>query len=122
VDYLLFVDEAPLDGVTGTSGFAQSFSARGPRDSKGRSLRDLDLKRRLFKYPCSYMIYSPAFDQLPAAAKRAIYERMWAVLSGGERAPKYARLSPADRDQILEILGETKKESALSISPRQSRP
>ena len=58
VDYMLFVDEAPLSGVRGTSGFAESFSARGPRDSKGRSLRDLDLQRRLFTYPCSYMIYS----------------------------------------------------------------
>jgi hypothetical protein len=120
VDYLLFVDEAPLAGVRGSSGFADSFSARGPRDSKGRSLRDLDLKQRLFKYPCSYMIYSQAFEQLPAAAKRAIYTRMWEVLSGADRAPKYSRLSPADRDQILEILQETKQD--LLTSPRPSQP
>ena len=122
VDYMLFVDEAPLSGVRGSSGFAESFAARGPRDSKGRSLRDLDLTRRLFKYPCSYMIYSKAFEQLPGAAKRAIYDRMWAVLSGAERAPKYARLSAGDRDQILEILRETKAEVSTPFSPRQSRP
>ena len=122
VDYMLFVDEAPLAGVRGSSGFAESFSARGPRDSKGRSLRDLDLKQRLFKYPCSYMIYSQAFEQLPATAKRAIYDRMWAVLSGAERAPKYARLSAGDRDQIIEILGETKADVSASPSPRLSRP
>ena len=112
VDYMLFVDEAPLTGVAGTSGFAESFSKRGPRDSKGRSLRDFDLKQRLFTNPCSYMIYSDAFDQLPAAAKRAIYARLWDVLSGNVRAPKYARLSAADRDRIIEILRETKRDFA----------
>ena len=122
VDYLLFVDEAPLSGVKGSTGFAESFRARGPRDSKGRSLRDFDLQRRLFKYPCSYMIYSQAFDQLPAAAKRAVYDRLWTVLSGAERAPKYSRLAAGDRDQIIEILRETKTDLPASFSPRPSRP
>ena len=115
VDYMLFVGEAPLSGVAGTSGFAESFSKRGPRDSKGRSLRDLDLKQRLFTNPCSYMIYSDAFDQLPAAAKRAIYARLWDVLSGADRAPKYARLSAGDRDRIVEILRDTKKDLPASF-------
>ena len=112
VDYMLFVDEAPLAGVSGTSGFAESFIKRGPRDSKGRSLRDFDLKQRLFTNPCSYMIYSEAFAQLPLAAKRAIYQRLWDVLSGSVRAPKYTRLSAADRDRIIEILRETKRDFA----------
>ena len=52
VDYLLFIDETPLSGqITGSSGFAERFSARGPRDRKGRSLYQLDLNRRLMKYP-----------------------------------------------------------------------
>jgi hypothetical protein len=110
VDYMLFVEEAPISGVSGTSGFAASFSRRGPRDSKGRSLRDFDLKQRLFTNPCSYMIYSDAFEQLPAAAKRALYVRLWDVLSGAERTPKYARLSAADRDRVIEILRETKRD------------
>lgn len=122
VDYMLFVDEAPLSGVSGTSGFAESFSRRGPRDSKGRSLRDLDLKQRLFTHPCSYMIYSDAFEQLPPAAKRAIYARLWDVLSGAVRAPKYARLSAVDRDGIIEILRETKKDLPASFSSRPSQP
>jgi hypothetical protein len=112
VNYMLFVDEAPLAGVSGRSGFAESFAKRGPRDSKGRSLRDFDLKRRLFTNPCSYMIYSEAFEQLPPAAKSAIYQRLWDVLSGRVRAPKYARLSAADRDRIIEILRETKRDFA----------
>ena len=109
VDYLLFVDEAPLPaGVGGTSGFAAAFSARGPRDGKGRSLRDLDLQSRLFRYPCSYLIYSPAFDALPAMAKTAVYGRLWSVLSGRVTGEPYTRLSPADRRAIVEILRATK--------------
>jgi hypothetical protein len=100
VDYMLFVDEAPLRGeIAGTSGFAQVFSARGPRDRNGRSLRDLSLKGRLLRYPCSYMIYSEAFDALPGEAKDAVYRRMREVLN---------RRDEADRRAILEILRDTK--------------
>ena len=92
VDYLLFIDEAKLtDRVRGASGFAERFSAIGPRDRKGRSLHELDLNRRLMKYPCSYLIYSPAFDALPARAKDPIYRRMWQVLSGRNRTSDTGR-------------------------------
>lgn len=111
VDYMLFGEEMPLPGrVSGTSGFAEKFAARGPRDSKGRSLRDFDLTRRTFKYPLSYMIYSPMFDALPATAKEAIYARLFAVLTGKETSEALARLTPADRTAVLEILRETKQD------------
>jgi hypothetical protein len=110
VDYMLFVDEAPLDRVRGTSGYAEWFSAQGPRDSKGRSLRELDLQKRLMRYPCSYVIYSDAFDALPADTRAAIYARLKQVLSGEDRAPKYAKLTTADRQAIREILRDTKKD------------
>jgi hypothetical protein len=112
VDYLLFVDEAKLtDKVRGTSGFAERFSASGPKDRKGRSLYELDLTRRLMKYPCSYLIYSPAFDALPPMVKDPIYKRLWAILSGQEQDPRYrAVLSAADRQAIVEILRDTKKD------------
>jgi hypothetical protein len=109
VDYLLFVDETPLPSpVKGTSGFAERFSAQGPRDKRGRSLRQLDLQRRIMRYPCSFTIYNASFDRLPPPAREAIYRRLWNVLSGAESAPKYARLSPADRRAIIEILRDTK--------------
>jgi hypothetical protein len=109
VDYMLFVDEAPLpQPVRGGSGFAERMSARGPRDRKGRSLYELDLERRLLKYPCSYLIYSPAFDGLPLLAKAPIYRRLWLVLSGDTPEPRYRALSPADRQAIVEILRDTK--------------
>jgi len=122
VDYMLFVDEVPLNGVQGSSTFAKTFSALGPRDSRGRSLRDLDLQKRLLRYPCSYLIYSAAFDQLPAAAKQAIYLRMWEVLSAQDHAPKYAQLASADRQAIVEILRDTKIDLAKTFSPRPSQP
>ena len=107
-DYLLFVDEAPLDHVRGTSGFAERFSAQGPRDSKGRSLRELDLRQRLMRYPCSYVVYSAVFDGLPESAREMVLRRMKRILAGEERAPRYAHLA-ASRQAVLEILRETKK-------------
>jgi hypothetical protein len=110
VDYMLFVDEAPLPSpVRGGSAFTKEFPSKGPRDSKGRSLRDLDLTRRLLRYPCSYLIYTEAFDALPPATLAAVYERLWAVLSGSATDGDYSKLSVADRRAIIEILRETKR-------------
>jgi hypothetical protein len=111
VDYMLFVYEAPFAGpMQGSSGFAASFAARGPRDSKGRSLRELDLRQHLFRYPCSYMIYTEAFEALPPAAKAAVYGRMWDVLSGRDTHQRYKRLTAADRQAIIQILRDTKQD------------
>ena len=108
-DYLLFIDEWPLPSrVEGNSGFSEKFSAGGPRDSRGRSLREFDLEHRLMRYPCSYMIYSAAFDGLPGELKVAIYKRMWQILSGQEQDSRYAKLSPSDRQAVSEILRDTK--------------
>jgi hypothetical protein len=62
------------------------------------------------KYPCSYLIYSAAFDALPPGAKEPIYRRLWEVLSGGEQDDRYRSLSLADRQAIVEILRDTKKD------------
>jgi hypothetical protein len=109
VAYMLFVDEAPLrEPVVGNTAFAGSFAARGPRDSKGRSLRDFDLRTRMFRYPLSYMIYSEAFDGMPNAVRENVYQKLHDVLTGKVSSPKFARLSAEDRRAILEILRETK--------------
>jgi hypothetical protein len=109
VRYLLFTNEVPLQTpIAGTSDFARQFTARGPRDSEGRSLRDFDLQKRIFKYPCSYLIYSEAFDAIPAPAKDYIYRRLFDILSGREQGPEFASLSNQDRRAILEILVATK--------------
>ncbi len=111
VQYLLFSDEVPLKGkVRGTSEFTRDFSKQGPHDRKGRSLRDLDLEKRLFRYPASFLIYSDAFDQLPAAVKEHAYRRLYEVLSGEDASKTFAHLSAADRQAIREILLDTKPE------------
>ncbi len=109
VDYMLFVDEFPLTSpIAGVSTFTKTFPQRGPRDSKGRSLRDFDLKTRMFRYPLSYMIYTPLFDGLFPEAKERVYRRIYDVLTGADASEKYAKLSAADRQAILEIVRETK--------------
>jgi hypothetical protein len=121
VDYLLFVDEAPLPGpIAGTTKYAAIFSAQGPRDSRGRSLRDLDLNKRLLRYPCSYLIYSEPFDGLPASAKNAVYARLWEILSGEERDRRYAVLTTTDRSAIREILTDTKPDFAAFMAARRT--
>jgi hypothetical protein len=98
-DYMLFVDEAkiPAGGIEGSSGFAEKFSARG-------KLYQLDLKTRLQKYPLSYMIYSPAFQNMPAAPKNLVMEKINRVLAGEITDAKYAHLTPELRSAIREIL------------------
>lgn len=109
VKYLLFSGEAQLtDPVKGTSGFAEEFRKRGPRDGKGRSLRDFDLRHRLFAYPCSYVVYSAAFDGLPGPVKDYVYRRLWEVLSGKDSSPEFAHLSAGDRRAVVAILRATK--------------
>jgi hypothetical protein len=100
--------------VEGSSGFAEAFAARGPRDSKGRSLRDLKLDGRLMQYPLSYMIYTPMVDALPDKARNAVYARLNAVLSGEDHGPKYAHLTPELRTSIQDILRDTKPEAVLT--------
>ncbi len=92
VQYMVFTDEAKLTSpVKGTSGFAEEFSKPG-------TLRELDLKTRLFRYPCSFMIASPAFDALPQVAKDRVYKRLYEVLTSRNERP------------TIEIVKQTKKD------------
>lgn len=107
--YLLFTEEAPLTAeIKGASTFAQDFAAVGPRDKQGRSLRDFDLQTRLFKYPCSYLIYSEAFDNLPEQIRAHLYQRLWEIVSGKDKAPEFEGIAPETRRAILEIVQDTK--------------
>jgi hypothetical protein len=109
VRYMLFSGETELtDKIQGTSGFAAEFAKRGPFDKKGRSLREFDLESRLFKYPCSYLIYSSSFDALPKEVKDYIMRRLWEVLTEKDMSPEFAHLLPRDRRAIREILRDTK--------------
>ncbi len=108
--YLLFTEEAPIKSrIEGNSSFAKDFSNLGPKDSNGRSLRDFDLETRLFKYPCSYLLYSKSFDALSGKMKEHVYQRLWDVLTGKDESADFANLSRKDKRAILEILIETKR-------------
>lgn len=110
--YMLFCDEPPLAApLKGTTDFAREFASRGPRDSKGRSLRDLDLQTRTFRYPLSYLIYSKGFDGLPEPTRAYIYRRLGEVLNGKDQDRAFRHLSAEDRAAIAEILRETKPEA-----------
>lgn len=110
VDWLLMVGEAPLtDPIVGTSSFTKDFQAKGPFDTSSRSLRHLDMKRRLFRYPCSFLIYSGAFDALPVPLLDQTYRQLWQVLTGKADSKRFGHLSAQDRAAILDILRQTKK-------------
>jgi hypothetical protein len=109
VGHLLFVDEVPLrEAVAGVSTFSTTFAARGPRDSRGRSLRDFDLRTRLFRYHLSYMVYSEAFDSMPGRLLERVLRRLHGVLIGTDTRDRFAGLSSQDRRTTLEIVRETK--------------
>ena len=108
-EYLLFVGEVPPSvPLTPRPGFAERLESRTPKDRHGRSCGQLDLVNRLMRYPCSYMVYSAAFEGLPPAVKAAVYGRMTAILSGSDAPPRYARVPAEDRRAVLDILRDTK--------------
>ena len=107
--YLLFTEEAELSApIQGSPAFAAAFPARGPKDKRGRSLREFDLQTRLFKYPCSYLIYSDAFEQLPKEVRELIYQKLFDILTGKDERADWQRLSLSDKSAIREILAQTK--------------
>ncbi len=106
---MFFVDAVEFTSpLSGTAGFDAWFLAQGPRDKSGRSLRQLELKTRLFRYPLSYMVYSKAFDSLPEYVRQYVYTRFAEVLTGRDSTGVFESLTPEDRKAILEILIATK--------------
>ena len=111
VDKMLFVDAAGYeDRIAGLREYEDWFQAQGPRDAEDRSLRDLDLGRRLLEHPLSYLVYSDSFDGLPGYARDYVYQRFAEILQGKDQSGDYAHLSQHDRRAILEILLDTKPE------------
>jgi hypothetical protein len=109
VRYLVFAEEAPLNAaVLPDSEFTEAFTKNALRDSKGRSLKDFDLEKRLFKYPCSFLIYSEAFERMPEEMRQLILKRLYEVLTSDNPGKDYETLSKAEKRNTLEILLETK--------------
>jgi hypothetical protein len=114
---MLFVDAVEYTApISGDRKFVEQFAARAVRDSQGRSLRDFDLTRRLFRYPLSYLVHSDAFDALPAEAKRVFYRRLNEVLAGADTSVDFSHLDAEDRRAIDEILRATKPEFVAAVA------
>jgi hypothetical protein len=118
VEAMLFSGAADVGPIEGSSGFVKEFQLLGPRDRRGRSLRDFDLKHRLFQFPCSYLIYSRQFDALPEIATDYLYRRLWKILTGRDESKLFSHLSEADRDAIYDILVDTRKGLPAYWKPR----
>jgi hypothetical protein len=96
-----FADEVPLPSpVKGTSSFTDTFPKRGPRDAHGRSLRDFDLKTRLFRYPLSYMVYSASFDSLNASVKTKLWRRLYDKLRTAADGPTAIAILVATKPDV----------------------
>ena len=110
VRYLLFADEVPLPagGVEADPAYRTDFLATRRATPDGLSLKDLDLNTRLFKYRCSYMIYSPVFEGLPAVLKERIYVQLGAALRDDSK--EFAHLPTVEKKAIREILTDTLKD------------
>lgn len=114
---MLFVDAVEYTSpIAGERQFVEQFAARAVRDQQGRSLRDFDLTRRLFRYPLSYLVHSDAFDALPADAKQAFYRRLHEVLAGADTSADFAHLDAEDRRAIDAILRATKPEFVAAVA------
>ena len=117
LEYMLCKNEQTFPSpIRGTSKFSDEFSALGPKDPKGRSLRELDLNKRLFRYPCSYLIYSPSFDAMPKQVLERVYLRLWRILTGMIGRHSW-RLTRNQRQAILDILLATKHNLPASFKP-----
>jgi hypothetical protein len=107
VDALLCKDEAalPEGGIQGVGGFANAFESEGKAGD--RSLRQLDLHQRLFKYRCSFLVQSASFDRLEPILRRRVLQRLWRVLTEEPAEPRYAYLETAERSSIRGILASS---------------
>lgn len=109
VECFVFTGEAAEgpDGVEGDESFQKQFAASIPRTAAGDSLADFQLNTRLFKYHCSYMIYSEAFRSLPAGVKTRVISRLKEIFQSSAATDKYPEIKTPERQRISRILTET---------------
>ncbi|QDV52431.1 hypothetical protein [Gimesia fumaroli] len=112
--YLLFLDEAELTGLLkGTTDYQTWFEKQGKRDAQGRSLKDFDLKTRLFRHRLSYLIYTDSFNKMPAAARLRILREIYAFLNATDTELEQAwdvepvNFPLSERRAIQQIVAET---------------
>ncbi len=111
LESMFMLNETPLtDTVSGDPRYQDYFEALGPFADDGRSLRELDLQTRTFKYPVSYLVYSDAFNALPAEVRSYLYGRIRQILEGSDQDPAFSQLDRESLDAAAAILRDTKPE------------
>jgi hypothetical protein len=106
---ILLADEFVLEQpIQGSNEFNEVFAKRGKVDSQGRSLHQLDLQKRLFKYPVSYLVLSPHFDALPKPVLDCIRRQLRGILVGSQEAPPGVSFNQKEREVLFEILDDLK--------------
>ena len=77
VKYSLFDKEPNLSlKINQNSHFKTDFLITPHKLKTGESLRELDLKTRLFKYRCSFMLFSDFFKNNPPEIKKVVYKEI----------------------------------------------
>lgn len=108
VDALLSKDEATLPfGIKGIPEFGRDYAGEALKSRDGKSLRELVVRRQLYRYRCSPLIYSPMFQQMPAPLKRQIYAALKAALDSDPGNERYDYIGEDERAAIRTILAET---------------
>ena len=106
VDCIFFKDETDIgENTEGSEEFQKSFETRFPRTKDGQSLADFKLYGRIFKHPCSFMVYSQTFQNLPSRVKQAVLTQMRKALAGND--PRITWLKSSECTKIEAILVET---------------
>jgi len=108
LSYLLFAQEAPLpaSGIPGNPAFREGF-ARNRKAVDGHSLKDLDLRTRLLRFRCSYLVHTPFFEGLDADLRRRILRDLDHALSPEKRNAASRHLSDSEAAVIRTILRAT---------------
>ena len=109
VDALLGIGEAPLkEPVKGMGAFQREYESGGIKDSKGRSLRQLELNTRLFRFRLNPMIHSESFAALSPVARKQVLKRIVEIAEGKDSSARFASITASERAEILELLREFK--------------
>lgn len=106
--YIVFADEAkfPSQGIVGDPAYTTDFLRDRKVTKAGLSLKDLDMKTRIFKHRCSFMLYTDTWKETPRELKDRVYFHMASYLRDQPDA-QHAHLAPAERRAIRDILKET---------------
>lgn len=124
VDHLLFRGAAPLpEGVVGSEAFRRVFAQDAPRSRAGHTLKDLQLRERIFAQRCSFLIYSETFTALPGQLKDRILDRLHTALRDEDPRGRYSFLETEEKRRIYDILEETHPDAKarwLKVTTRQA--